>query len=354
MSFLQRLFGRTTTATASDFTSFAILAASGPAGCEIAIAEWDALYKLLASKLVASGMTTRQAVDLVDERLIGVCPRCHIVSPGQGLQMISLMRHNNVAVGAPADAYRFLQGHCRTDSCPSKRILIFWKPDEDPGAIARLGRMGIAIRPKVAAAPPAVVVEAASIVEKTDFHDQPETRSETDFPLLREAVTLATKDTARALVLCRQQISETPDFTMPYLWVSNFQNSSGKAADAIKTLLEGLHSRKVSDVLTKMGVRLTEMGEASLAVHCLAKAILAQEPKRSYHETYLYWSHICRAAGFGDLANRAAAIAQKLYFGVDLNDRTISELKSLIAPRAPQLVPLLRTYSLKMVEDDRL
>jgi ankyrin repeat protein len=133
------------------FTSFAEKVSRGPATCEVAIAEWPSLYEALSAQLMGSGIAARQVVELVDERLIGVCPVCRVLSPGKGLQMINLMRQSSVFVGAPADAYRLLGGHCRTESCSSRSILIFWKPDEDREAIARLAGMGIVVRPKLSA-----------------------------------------------------------------------------------------------------------------------------------------------------------------------------------------------------------
>jgi len=150
MSFWKKIFG-VKESPQPKLAAFAEKAIQGSADCEIDIGGWFALYKTLAKVLINSGMTAQAVVDLVNERLIGVCPKCHTLHPGQGLAMVSLMHEGANIINAPANAYRILEGRCRNLSCSSRDIIIFWKPDEDRDAIARLASMGIVVRPKAAA-----------------------------------------------------------------------------------------------------------------------------------------------------------------------------------------------------------
>ncbi len=135
--------------TATDFTSFAENAKHGPADCVIVISEWLVLYETLGKVLMNSGMTAQVIVGLVNKRLIGVCPKCRTLYPGEGLATLSMMHDGLKIINAPPDAYRVLEGHCRNDSCTCKKMMIFWKPDEDRNAISRLAGLGINVRPKV-------------------------------------------------------------------------------------------------------------------------------------------------------------------------------------------------------------
>lgn len=151
MSFWKQLFAGSSTPKSADYSSFAKKATQGSADCEIGISEWLTLFDVFATALVKSEMANGndKVVQLINERLIGVCPKCHILFPGQGLAMLAVMRDCKVFTGAPPDAYRVLDGRCRDESCSCRKMLIFWKPDEDRDAISRLAGMGIMVKPKV-------------------------------------------------------------------------------------------------------------------------------------------------------------------------------------------------------------
>ena|SRR5260370_27441147 len=151
MSFWKQLFSGSSTHKSADYSSFVKKATQGSADCEIGISEWLTLWDAFATALVKSEMAkgNDKVVQLINKRLIGVCPKCHILFPGQGLAMLAVMRDCKVFIGAPPDAYRVFNGRCRNESCSCRRMLIFWKHDEDRGTMSRLAGMGIMVRPKL-------------------------------------------------------------------------------------------------------------------------------------------------------------------------------------------------------------
>jgi CcmD family protein len=140
----------TSIARSSNGSGFASQAARGPADCRIAIKDWLDLHDELARRLIDKGASNTEIVDLLNDRLIGVCPRCHTWTAGQGLSMLSTTRLTKATIftGNTGGMERLVDGLCRNYDCPCTEILIFWKPDEDRDAVARLGSMGVRIKPR--------------------------------------------------------------------------------------------------------------------------------------------------------------------------------------------------------------
>lgn len=172
-----------------------------------------------------------------------------------------------------------------------------------------------------------------ALVER-EYHDGEETRVPTQFETLRVIMDRAADDPAGCLALCLAQVDATPDYDMPRLWASNFYNTLGDTTRALQTLEHGLTvCKKVSNLLGKMGERYIENKSPFLASICFAKSILAQEPLRSDHSSYLYFAYICHAADYGNAGQKSLVIAQKIWGGpIDLNDDTKMEVTVVIEP----------------------
>ncbi|MBN8509603.1 MAG: hypothetical protein J0L57_13465 [Burkholderiales bacterium] len=196
---------------------------------------------------------------------------------------------------------------------------------------------------------------ALAFVE-AEYHDGAEDRVPTEFETLRVVMERARSDPAGCLALCLKQIEATPDYDLPRLWASNFQNSLGDKAGALQTLEQGLTScKKVSNLLGKMGERYIENRSPLLATVCVAKSILAQEPLRSDHSSYLYFSYICSATDYPNAGQKSLAIAQRIWGGpIDLDDETQMEVLAVIGPHRDQLQPLVRPLIAAMLEQGRI
>jgi hypothetical protein len=131
--------------------AFVKRAISSPADCKIAITEWRIFYDTLVEKLKERGMNTSQILNLVHNKLIGVCPDCHMDMSGQWLNQVAAFATVGrvILTGVSGMTHRFLkEGVCPNANCSCKEILVFWKPDEDRDAIERLAKMGIKIIPR--------------------------------------------------------------------------------------------------------------------------------------------------------------------------------------------------------------
>lgn len=131
----------------SSIRDFVRMAARGPADCTIDVSQLVSLYHALADGLRATGMSTGQIVDAVNAKLLGVCAECATWTGGQGIGMIAATDTigGMAFIGPTGGAERFARGMCRNSTCSARRILIFWRPDEDDAACERLARMGIEI-----------------------------------------------------------------------------------------------------------------------------------------------------------------------------------------------------------------
>ena len=134
----------------NNASQFAKQAVDGPAECRIPITEFANQYEMLTTVLREKGLSNHKIVELVNAKLLGVCPECHTWSGGQGLAMLATLSEGKGVMfrGASGGADRFLNGVCRNPKCSCKDVLIFWRPDEDRSTIERLRQMGIAISPQ--------------------------------------------------------------------------------------------------------------------------------------------------------------------------------------------------------------
>jgi hypothetical protein len=191
---------------------------------------------------------------------------------------------------------------------------------------------------------------------EVEYHDGAENRVPTEFETLRVVMERARDDPTGCLALCLKQIVATPDYDLPRLWASNFQNSLGDRAGALQTLEQGLTScKKVSNLLGKMGERYIENRSPILATVCVAKSILAQEPLRSDHSSYLYFAYICNATDYPNASQKSLAIAQRIWGElIDLDDETQMEVLAVIGPYREQLQPLVRPLIAAMLEQGRI
>jgi hypothetical protein len=132
----------------TDFTPFVTRATQGPAVCTVAINDWLALYVALCKALIGAGMSHSDVLHAVNDRLFGVCPRCHGSSTGDGLSTLYIIKRAASFSGAPPSANRLLAGRCPNETCPCRNIMIYWKADENPEAIASLAAMGVTVTPR--------------------------------------------------------------------------------------------------------------------------------------------------------------------------------------------------------------
>lgn len=202
-----------------------------------------------------------------------------------------------------------------------------------------------------------------------DFLDGEDTREPNDFENLRKISTKFAKENPNeSLELCLDQINKTPDYYIPYLWASNFQNSKGNVDASISTLTMGLRScKRKSDILTKLGERyLEEKKNPVLATISFGKAILAKKtplPQHSDdHDAFLYFSYICLFCDYQGAGEVFLAIARRIYgHPVDLTNEFKLEIKKLILsnlqyiePIVKQLLPLLDNKGLLGLSSSRI
>jgi len=131
-----------------SINAFAKQAVLGSAEIKIPIHEWPKLYNALTDALHRARVNNSTIINLIDNRLIGVCPKCHTWSSGNGLSLIGMqgvISSPFIFTGNSGGAERLTKGLCRNYSCSCRDIIIFWKPDEDLNAIKKLAKMGIEI-----------------------------------------------------------------------------------------------------------------------------------------------------------------------------------------------------------------
>lgn len=172
-----------------------------------------------------------------------------------------------------------------------------------------------------------------SQVKQKCFEDSEDLRAPEEFEILLEARRVANDSSAEFVTLCNKQISLTPDFDMPYLWLSNGQNAQGDTEASIATLLQGLeYCKKTSSILGKIGERfLHEKHDIEGAIVFIAKSISAQTPMRTNHQAYLYFGYFCIFTEYGNAGEKALKVARGIYGDIDLNSGAQNEIKSLIS-----------------------
>ncbi len=182
--------------------------------------------------------------------------------------------------------------------------------------------------------PDSDIKEILSSIKKKEFHDNKDSRQPEDFELLVSAKSLTNDNRDEFINLCNKQITLTPDYDLPYIWVSNAQNAQGNVTNSIASLIKGLgYCKNYSSILSKLGERyLFEVKDAESSIILFSKSIMAQEPPRSRHLSYLYFAYICIFSEYGNAGTKALKIARKIYgFGdIDLDNKTQYDIKTLI------------------------
>jgi len=198
--------------------------------------------------------------------------------------------------------------------------------------------------------------DAGRQIAEREFHDVNEPRVPEDFERLRELMALDDEDRGRCLDLCLEQVEETPDFDLPIIWASNFQVTEVSFAASVATLVQGLHEcRRVSWILNKLGERALDRNEPVVATVALAKSILAQEPPRSSHDSYLNFAYVCRYSDFEDASENAYAIARGIWGGpIDLTDYEKSRIQNVVTAEMEKLQPLVRSCIFEMMKEGRM
>jgi len=123
--------------------AFVHRAARSPADCRIRISELGELYLDLMAELRKRRVYTRDFA----KKILGVCPECGLWSAGEGLLCIAFVKNrpDTLTPGWTKSNLRLLDGHCRNEECSCTEIMVFWRPNEDENARARLLAMGIDI-----------------------------------------------------------------------------------------------------------------------------------------------------------------------------------------------------------------
>jgi hypothetical protein len=189
-----------------------------------------------------------------------------------------------------------------------------------------------------------------------DRHDQPEQRDPATFPRLAEVMRLVRTDPALCLKLCREQINETPDYDVAYIWASNIEDSAGDVRAALETLQRGMSQcKRVSALLEKQGECYLASKDVVRMTLAFGQAILAQEPPRSQHAAYLYFGYICLFGDYGNAGNKAIAIARAIdRRRIDLTYDTQVEIRQTVAPNQQRLDSMLRSFIQLMLQENRI
>jgi len=200
--------------------------------------------------------------------------------------------------------------------------------------------------------------ELLSSVTKMEFHDKKDPRQPENFELLISAERLARDNRYRFIDLCNDQIFLTPDYDLPYIWVSNAQNALGNTKGSIATLIKGLeHCKKFSGILCKLGERyLLETKDVESSIILFSKAILAQEPSRSDYQSYLYFAYICKFSDYGNAGKMALRIARKIsrLGDIDLDSKTQFDIKTLMKSDYERSQSLVAHFLRVLLEQSRI
>lgn len=112
---------------------FANKALNGSAKCRMQIPEVATVLDFLYAKHkdVAEDDLGTEVVDMVYEKLYGVCPKCGIRSDGKSLYIILTARNlgdgaNIMFRGNSSGRAAFACGLCRQEGCSSKEITLYW------------------------------------------------------------------------------------------------------------------------------------------------------------------------------------------------------------------------------------
>lgn len=206
--------------------------------------------------------------------------------------------------------------------------------------------------------PNSEINEYLTTIKNKGFFDNIDSRQPEDFKLLVSAKSLANDNRDEFIELCNKQISLTPDYDLPYIWVSNAKNAQGSTTGSIEILIRGLkRCKKVSSILSKLGERyLFEVKDVELSIISFSKAIMAQEPPRSHHLSYLYFAYICIFSDYGNAGTKALRLAREIYgFGdIDLDNKTQFDIKTLIESNYKLSQSLVIYFLQILIEQNRM
>jgi hypothetical protein len=104
---------------------------TGPARCRISILKIPVVVKQLVTEFQKQNIQSSDLIDLLDNSLLSVCPKCNHFSGGKSLLMIHTlsMANGTVFTGSSGGIERMAKGHCLIKSCDSTEHELFWYPD---------------------------------------------------------------------------------------------------------------------------------------------------------------------------------------------------------------------------------
>jgi len=110
-----------------------------PVLCRLRVENVGQLLSALQLHFVIHGMSTADALEHIDQNLVGVCPACRTHSAGKGLVLITAyqgMTSMGISFGgASGGAERLLAGKCRNRNCSCNAMLISWRPKGTPDTL---------------------------------------------------------------------------------------------------------------------------------------------------------------------------------------------------------------------------
>lgn len=110
-------------------------ALNGPVCCRVKILCMGSFVSTLELQLMQQGVSAGEALEILNKKLVGVCPDCRLQSAGKGLAVLESYRAMqeqgvNVDFGQGSEEVkRILRGNCRNKKCSSKSILLYWRPE---------------------------------------------------------------------------------------------------------------------------------------------------------------------------------------------------------------------------------
>lgn len=100
-----------------------------PAQCRIRVAEYTEFRRALHAHLQARGLREAHIGAVLQGRLTGVCPVCQARLSLEYLEVLCGAGDPAGLAGPSVDAVaRFADGRCINSACPSRDILLCWRP----------------------------------------------------------------------------------------------------------------------------------------------------------------------------------------------------------------------------------
>jgi len=110
-------------------------ALSSPVCCRVKILRMGSFVSALELQLMQQGASAGEALEILNKKLVGVCPDCRLQSAGKGLAVLENYRAMQEQ-GANVDfrqgseeVKRIFKGNCRDKKCSSKSIFLYWRPE---------------------------------------------------------------------------------------------------------------------------------------------------------------------------------------------------------------------------------